>query len=401
MRSSIAPAPARAQQATQQRITQLDSVRGLAALTVVVHHFLLVFPVIESNTYGQSNFWLINLYKYTPLRAIGSGYEAVLLFFLLSGYVLSLPFYAGKGGSYLSFITRRICRIYIPYLCALAVAITLDALFSRHGIAALSGWFNRTWQEVPTLDLVLKHVLLVDSFNSNEYNTVLWSLVQEMRLSLIFPFLMLLVIRCSWKRSLGVGMAVGIVGGFLYDLFPTYKTDIFLSMECVGLFIGGALLAKHRLMLVQAYSKLPRWAHYALFTVGILCYTLPWWLYGVTLLQSFLILSDIYVAAGCALLLVLALASPRLSAVLLQPPITFLGKISFSLYLYHAIILLAAINLLYGFVNIWLILLLAFVLALVVATVAYSYIEKPAIALGRFLSAKSLAFRRISPSNAL
>jgi peptidoglycan/LPS O-acetylase OafA/YrhL len=381
----------------QQRVRQLDSVRGLAALSVVFYHFLLVFPLIYNDTFGQSAFWLINLFKYSPLRAVAAGYQAVLLFFILSGFVLSLPFYEGKGGNYPAFMLKRICRIYLPYLGAVAAAVTLVWLCSRHGITTLSSWLNRTWKDTPSSDLIFKHVLLVDSFNSNEYDPVLWSLVQEMRLSLIFPALMFCVNRYSWKFTLGVGIGVGSIGGFLFSLYPSYTNDIFLSLECVGLFILGALLAKHRLVLVQAYHRLPRWTHYALFAGAILCYTLPWWLYGVQLLRVFGVLGDLVVALGAATLMILALASPRLSTLLLRRSLTFLGKISFSLYLYHVIILLTAINLLYGLVNLWLILLLAFALTLAVATAAYYSIEAPAMALGKYLAARILALTRGIP----
>ena len=393
----MAAAQAKKRDAMQQRVRQLDSVRGLAALSVVFYHFLLVFPLIYNDTSGQSAFWLINLFKYSPLRAAAAGYQAVLLFFLLSGFVLSLPFYEGRAGNYPAFIVKRICRLYLPYLGAVAAAVTLDWLCSRHGIAALSDWFNRTWTATPTPDLIFRHVLLVDSFNSNEYDPVLWSLVQEMRLSLIFPLLMFCVNRYPWKFTLGVGIGVGSIGGFLFSLYPSYTNDIFLSLECVGLFILGALLAKHRLVLVQAYHRLPRWAHYALFAGGLVCYTLPWWLYGVQLLRVFGILGDIVVVLGASTLMILALASPRLSTLLLRGPLTFLGKISFSLYLYHVIILLTAINLLYGLVNLWLILLLAFALTLAVAAAAYYSIEAPAMALGKYLFARILALTRGIP----
>ncbi len=383
--------------ATQQRVKQLDSVRGLAALSVVFYHFLLVFPLIYNNTFGQSAFWLLNLFKYSPLRAVAAGYQAVLLFFLLSGFVLSLPFYEGRAGNYPAFIVKRICRLYLPYLGAVAAAVTLDWLCSRHGITTLSSWLNRTWKETPSPDLIFRHVLLVDSFNSNEYDPVLWSLVQEMRLSLIFPLLMFCVNRYPWKFTLGVGIGVGVIGGFLFNLYPSYTNDIFLSLECVGLFTLGALLAKHRLALAQAYHRLPHWAHYALFAGAILCYTLPWWLYGIPLLQVFGILGDIVVALGASTLMILALASPRLSTLLLHRPLTFLGKISFSLYLYHVIILLMLVNLLYGLVNLWLILLLAFALTLAVATTAYYSIEAPAMALGRYFFAKILELTRGTP----
>ena len=46
-----------------------------------------------------------------------------MLFFLLSGFVLSVPYLRGKGQAYPVYLIRRILRIYAPYLAALALAV--------------------------------------------------------------------------------------------------------------------------------------------------------------------------------------------------------------------------------------------------------------------------------------
>ncbi len=373
-----------------QRIKELESIRGLAALSVVIYHCLLVFPLFERDTFGLNQFWLLNLLKYSPLRVVSAGYQAVLLFFLLSGFVLSLPFYAGKAGSYSSFLVRRICRIYLPYLGAVGLAVVLDALCSRHGIDALSGWFNRAWRVTPEGGLIIQHLWLIGSFDSNEYDPVLWSLVQEMRLSLVFPLLMLAVNCYSWKFMLGVAVSVGGFGGFLFNLAPSYSADLLLTLEYAGLFIVGALLAKHRRALVRQYHRLPRWGHYVLFAGAITCYTAAWWLYGIGWLRMFTVVTDFIEASGAVVLLMLGLASSRVAGLLLREPLPFLGRISYSLYLYHAIVLLAAVNLLYGSLPLPCILLLAFFMAVLVAVVAHYSIEVPAIALGAVLSTRGL-----------
>ena len=66
------------------------------------------------------------------------GAEAVILFFVLSGFVLSLPAVDGRPQSYFTFVTRRIFRIYVPYLAALAVSVA--AAFCLHGSATGSNW---------------------------------------------------------------------------------------------------------------------------------------------------------------------------------------------------------------------------------------------------------------------
>lgn len=72
-----------------------DGLRGVAAVVVLIHHSLLTVPSLASAYYpttvtaiAWSKSWLIT---YTPLHLIWAGTEAVCLFFILSGFVLTLP----------------------------------------------------------------------------------------------------------------------------------------------------------------------------------------------------------------------------------------------------------------------------------------------------------------------
>ena len=49
----------------------------------------------------------------TPLAVLRAGREAVDFFFVLSGFVLVLPFLKGPV-AYPDFVFRRVCRIWIP-----------------------------------------------------------------------------------------------------------------------------------------------------------------------------------------------------------------------------------------------------------------------------------------------
>jgi peptidoglycan/LPS O-acetylase OafA/YrhL len=71
-----------------ERIDALDSVRGLAAFTVVTLHALTVYPTfryLDHSSFG----WLVTR---TPLVLFYAGHEAVILFFVPSGFVLALPY---------------------------------------------------------------------------------------------------------------------------------------------------------------------------------------------------------------------------------------------------------------------------------------------------------------------
>ncbi len=80
----------------KNRLEELDSLRGIASLTVLIGHFIGVFTLIQMDTsdLGFSN--AINLLKYSPLHIIYAGHEAVILFLVLSGFVLALPYIKGK-----------------------------------------------------------------------------------------------------------------------------------------------------------------------------------------------------------------------------------------------------------------------------------------------------------------
>lgn len=79
---------------------ELDSLRGLAAFVVLVHHTLLCLPDFGDFFYSAGSapaHGLVEaLFFYTPLVLIWQGRSAVMLFFVLSGFVLSLP--GGAGG---------------------------------------------------------------------------------------------------------------------------------------------------------------------------------------------------------------------------------------------------------------------------------------------------------------
>src|SRR5205807_5142069 len=82
-------------------------------------------------------------------------------------------------------------REYIPYAAAVTAAIVVAIYCSRHGIHELSGWFNLVWTAPISWQLVLDHYLFLGSFDNKQFDPVIWSLVQEIRISIIFPLLMI------------------------------------------------------------------------------------------------------------------------------------------------------------------------------------------------------------------
>jgi peptidoglycan/LPS O-acetylase OafA/YrhL len=82
-----------------QRLRSLDGLRGVAAIVVVAYHSLLISPslaeiVVNNQPAEPGSFW--DLLLHSPLRILIAGNEAVIVFFVLSGLVLTLQVRRGK-----------------------------------------------------------------------------------------------------------------------------------------------------------------------------------------------------------------------------------------------------------------------------------------------------------------
>ncbi len=95
-----------------ERWSSLDAVRGLAALTVVAHHGFAALPEFWAVYTGAPTSRLATIMAFSPLHLLWEGHQAVLVFFVLSGFVLSLPYWQGNPPGYGTFLIRRFCRIY-------------------------------------------------------------------------------------------------------------------------------------------------------------------------------------------------------------------------------------------------------------------------------------------------
>jgi peptidoglycan/LPS O-acetylase OafA/YrhL len=349
---------------------------------VVFHHFLIALPAVwlQIESPQPTPLWPI---VFTPLHAAWSGREGVIFFFVLSGFVLSLPFFS-RPVSYPSFLVRRVCRIWIPYAIAVVAAVALSSLISRHGIASLSSWFNGIWTTSPTPGLLLQHFALIDSFNNKVFDPVLWSLVHEMRISLIFPVLMFLVIRWNWLRVVTIGAMLSVAG----SLFLVDRQDYTTSLEFLLMFAVGALLARHRVAIADRYRALATPVKLGLLALALLAYTYAWWFFPFSPKLHFPFMNDWATCLGVAIFIVTAIASARVRAVLRHPVPVAVGKASYSIYLFHAVVLLSLIYLLFPVVPIWGIWPIALVATLAVAFIVYRTVELPAIQLGHQLAAR-------------
>jgi len=371
------------------RFDQLDSVRGLAALTVMFSHIGNV----------TATYLFSVLIAGSPLKVLINGSSAVLLFFVLSGFVLSLPLLNGRPINYPVFVRRRILRIYMPYLVSIILSIFLSLILSRGGINDLSHWFNLTWTNKISIPILLEHLLLIGNIHSDVFNNVIWSLVHEMRISLIFPLVYFVVKKFNWKYSILIGFFLSLFSilndHFGFQVINVFFTTYWVSLHYTSMFIFGGVIAKHLKDIIIMYRKISKLNKWILLLSAFVFYNYPGAGLRLLSLINFTyparVVMDYIACLGAVLFIIIALGSDKITNILLIKPINFIGKISYSIYLYHLIVLLSLTYLLYGLVPIGVILLLTIVVTICVSTLAYYFVEEPFMKLGKKISNKQKA----------
>jgi peptidoglycan/LPS O-acetylase OafA/YrhL len=372
----------------KQHFKELDSMRGVAAVTVIFSHMLLIYPI-----------WSGTLMVYSPLFLLRSGHEAVIFFFVLSGFVLSLSFANGRNPSYPNYVIKRIFRIYIPYAVVTFLTFWICYLIPVNGFENVSSWLSGKWNNPPSFNEIAEHFMLLGNFSTTEYNPIVWSLTQEMRISIIFPLLMVLVIKINWKVlliSLCFSIITGLNNVFQFEESQGYYMAFSDSLHFILMFMLGAVLAINREILVSRFKNLSSTMKIVLFLTALFayCYSrlLPIGLVylGFQNLSKFsTVIQDWGISFGVSIFIISVLSSVRLSKVLLMKWILHLGKISYSLYLLHLPVLFSTFYLLNEKLQTELIFAIAFPLIFILSTLSYEYVEKPAINFGRKLTGKT------------
>ena len=362
------------------RFQELDAMRGVAACIVVVHHFVLLWIVQVGTNFG---IWSTLGY---PLIA---GHESVVLFFLLSGFVLSLPYLRHKEQSYPIFLVRRILRIYGPYLFALGFAVAGAAVW--HNSLDMGAWANNTWSRPVRSGLVVQHILFIGDYDSGQFNTAFWSLIIEMRVSLIFPVLFWLVNRLRTQSALLLAAGCSLVVQFVANSGRGLRHEV-NTLESVTVFICGILMAKNLEGLSKWFLALSVGRRLALFATAFMLYNFSHLAkycdrYGMWRISSWHV-GDWPVVAGAAVYVLVGLKSKIARRILNTAIPRFLGRISYSLYLVHGTVLFGLTHLLHYRVSAAEFFPIYILGSLLVAVGFYRVVEEPLLHLARRVGAR-------------
>jgi peptidoglycan/LPS O-acetylase OafA/YrhL len=381
-----------------RRYEELDSLRGLAATAVVLSHLAMVLP----------DFYIFDKFKNTALQIFWEGHSAVILFFVLSGFVLSIPSFGDKKINYKVYLTKRICRIYIPYLISIIITLTLMNQLARTSIPG----FDVLWANPITLTTIIDHVVFLGEFNSGQVNNVIWSLVHEMRISLIFPFILYILVKMNWIKSLISALIIPVVIVVVYYVsLITIGYDLLASLiwepsayirtiHFVSFFVLGAILARYLQYFNSVYGRTNKFTKMIIISIAVTFYMYNSLIFPENYVLHLPLIGDWMIAIGCLVFIVFSLNSTLIKRFLSMKPVNFTGKISYSLYLIHMPVICTLINILEGKISLGLICLISFILSYFFATLMYYLIEKPSIHLGRSLTKGSTKVMSSKPVSA-
>ncbi len=370
-RPSGQPAPA----VERRRNTKLDALRGIAALTVFAEHCV---DSIDSNVLATDP--TLNLLGRTPVRILWSGYEAVIFFFVLSGLVLAGSIYRASP-SYPQYLVRRALRIYPVAWLAVGLAVLCDAALGGRSVRGMSDWFNGIWSSPPELPLFLQHLALVGQYRDGAYDPPVWSLIQEMRISILLPFLAVMVARQPLRRVLLGGIVVSALSGLFMSSSGAYAGVGFFAI----VFLIGCLLARHQQAVVAQLSRISAPATIGLLILALALQSHRYLLLNLTPIWS-PALGTWLVALGSAIVIALVLSHPARLGFLERQPFRLLGQISYSFYLLHLIVLVALIHMLAGHLALPLVWAAALPVSVGLSVLSYRLVETPCIVLGRRLT---------------
>ena len=352
-----------------KRIIALDSLRGIAALVVLSQHLILIFDIRKGSPASL-------LLHYSPLKLLIIGHSAVLVFYVLSGFALTALLHSGL--TYCQYVVRRLCRIVLPLVAATVLSLALYFLIHPHPIPEANDWINDTiWTTPPSLSMILNGLCLTGRIKDVIIGPVTWTLVHELRISLMFPSLYWFCRRyprCAPIVSIGLFfiaqsiMAGNHISGFgSFDLWE----NCVVSLYYTPFFILGYYLCENYGYLKQLADRVSPRLQVAL---------------AIAIFLLLVDAHDLLRGLGAAALVVASTGRGLWSRLLLSRPCVFVGHISYSLYLLHIIVMVAVFQI---FTNVGSPILLAGLTAVASVTLAGAFhrvFEAPAIRLGRVLA---------------
>jgi len=293
--------------AAPKKILPLESLRGIAALCVALHHVHTQSPLTENAFIAHANLM-------------------VDLFFVLSGYVIAHSYVdrLTTVSAVVAFQRKRFWRLYPLHLVMFAVFVGIETsrLLYVHltKVTLPLAPFSQNDAGAALNNLLLTQALLE---KQTTFNFPSWSISVEFYTYLVFALLVLCLQRKAW-----IGFMAGVIVALLAqrhvpDVFSLMTGAAFL--RCAYGFFLGAIA--QRVVSRAARPSGPATAGLVLLAAVLAEIYLPLTRFQLAVAPLF--------ALAVGLLAALPPSRP-LARLLSMPQLVFLGTISYSVYMCHA-----------------------------------------------------------------
>lgn len=284
------------------RVPELDSLRGLAALGVLFYHYFCRYP---DPALSKEELY-INLFGYFPMLEWYLGLIPVYLFFMISGFVIFIT--AGKCKSVEEFAYRRFSRLYPVYWGALI-------------LLSLVLFLDIAQNDVSITQFLVNLTMLQAYFGVHHIADAFWSLSVE----LSFYFMIAGLIRFGLMEQYKYVLLLWSVLTFIYGFFPEHNPIPWpivwlLALDYGHCFVFGICVYEQRRSRMAGIVKTD-WMLMLLMALSVASNLLR---YPATVI---VILTIVQVA--------FYFAATRPVTMLQNRALVYLGGISYALYLVH------------------------------------------------------------------
>jgi peptidoglycan/LPS O-acetylase OafA/YrhL len=333
-----------------RHVPELDGLRGIAILSVIIHHQL------------------------TPFSMSG-GFLGVDLFFVLSGFLitslLAAEFENTKAISLKNFYLRRVLRLgpaLVVYLagCLAVTLYTHEITLSRQlKLIFLALVYATNWRMAFAWDTTL------------DPTAIIWSLSIEEQFYLVWPVIFLACTFLKIKRQyVSMGLAVVIIA-ILTHRFRLLNSGVELTRLYYGTDTrADALLTGCLVALIPTNILNPRTKRWFLWVSLVAAISLSYLMLRIDFSSPFLYsggLTLIAALCGCLIFAAAYVKTRLMSAVLGFQLLRWLGRISYGLYLWHWLVVRNTSFYYLGKWEPW----TRVALALAIASASYYIIERP------------------------
>ena len=293
----------------RQKILQLDAIRGVAILVVILHNQSTQYPSLHLE------------------RVFANGWMGVDLFFVLSGFLITGILFDTKHseGYFKNFYARRCLRIwplYYSVIFFMFIVVPVVRPSEAHTVFDKSS----PWWAYP---LFLQNFLVSDPLSAKGPLSVTWSLAIEEQFYLVWPWAVRYVSPAHLAR---IAVSVICVSPVVRFYLSLHDVDLYTNVFCrLDGLMAGAFLA----VIVRADKFSP--AKFVKAAWICLAIALP--LAFITEALNVRSIAFSFTAAASASFIYLALFSEQksLQRTLTNRYLVYTGTISYGLYLLHKI----------------------------------------------------------------